>query len=38
MNQSVDPIARGPIPPLVSGHGEETGGTSKTDEGVVRLG
>ena len=30
-----DPIARRSIPPLAPRHGEETGGTSKADEGVT---
>ena len=36
VNQSDNPIAIGSIPPLALGHGEETGGLSKTDEGFAR--
>ena len=36
VNQFDDPIAKGPIPPFVLRHGEETGGASKADEGAAR--
>ena len=36
VKQSDDPIARKSIPPLASGHREETREASKTDEGAAR--